>query len=217
MSSKKSSKKNSPQKKIHNIKKEWNNERYQDYGIEKTVRLFLTIFQYFTVNMYLRIFFSTKKERHQNYVIDFYILSKTFFPLIILGTGLYNNHFFIFLAAYFSLETIFYIMTLIFVGHLFAKNRSYKRVVILLFFNYIEIVLNFAVLYGGLNCLGQKAHSVIDYIYFSFITATAIGFGDIIPITSLGKVFVCIQSIFFLMFVVIFLSYFGSKIEHRKN
>lgn len=198
-----------------NLKKVWNNEKHNDIGIEKIVRLFLTAFQFLTLSIYLRNYFGKKGTAYRDLAIDFYILLRTIFPFIVLLTGLYKYCFFVGTAIYFSIDTILYIGTLIFVTDVVAKPRSYRRSVLLLFFNYIEIVLNFAILYGGLNLLNESATSFIDYIYFSFITAATIGYGDILPITSLGKFLVCIQSLLFLVFIIVFLGHFSSKVDNK--
>lgn len=47
------------------------------------------------------------------------------------------------------------------------------------------------------NSLEIKTHhEIIDYIYFSFITASTIGYGDFYPTAAFGKALVVFQSIF---------------------
>jgi voltage-gated potassium channel Kch len=136
-------------------------------------------------------------------------------PLIFLITDIYNNIFIVFVTTYLLCETILYVATLIFVSDIFARPRSYRRSVLLLYFNYLEIVLSFAVIYGGLNLLNSNANSIVDYIYFSFVTSATIGYGDIYPVTDLGKLVVGFQSIVFLIFIVLFLNFFSSKVEDK--
>ena len=76
--------------------------------------------------------------------------------------------------------------------------------------------MDFALIYGNLHLLNQHAKSVIDFIYFSFITSSTIGYGEIYPITTLGKVIVSFQSIVFLVFIVLFLNFFSSKVEDKE-
>jgi hypothetical protein len=49
-------------------------------------------------------------------------------------------------------------------------------------------------------------------VYFSFVTCATIGFGDVYPVTPFGKVMVCFQSLLLLVFVVLFLNFFTSKV-----
>jgi hypothetical protein len=100
---------------------------------------------------------------------------------------------------------------------MYVKPRSYRRNILMLFFNYIELSLCFAVIYGGLHLLGDAPKSVIDYIYFSIVTSTTIGYGDLHPVSNLGKVLVSMQAVMVLAFVVLFLNFFGSKVEALHN
>jgi len=83
----------------------------------------------------------------------------------------------------------------------------------MLFLNYMEISFSFAVVYAGLHLLGDQPTSVLDYIYFSVVTSTTIGYGDLHPVTSAGKMIVCVQAIVVVAFIVLFLNFFGSKVE----
>jgi hypothetical protein len=74
-----------------------------------------------------------------------------------------------------------------FASDLFSKPRSYKRSMLLLFFNYIEMVFGFAVLYSFTNKFNKPLSHWFDSIYFSTVTSSTIGYGDLYPIDPLGK------------------------------
>jgi ABC-type Na+ efflux pump permease subunit len=112
-------------------------------------------------------------------------------------------------------ETLLYIPTLIFASDLFTRPRSYKRSMLLLFFNYIEIVVAFGVLYTLGNNMNKPFAHWFDSIYFSLVTSNSIGFGDYYPITTYGKVLVSMQAIFFLSFVILFLNFFSTKVKGK--
>jgi hypothetical protein len=99
----------------------------------------------------------------------------------------WQNNPFVLGMVYVMLETILYIPTLIFASDLFSKPRSYKRSMLLLFFNYIEMVFGFAVLYSLLISLTNHFTHWFDAIYFSTVTSSTIGYGDLYPIDPLGK------------------------------
>ncbi|MGZ5281445.1 MAG: potassium channel family protein [Bacteroidia bacterium] len=199
-----------------NLRKVWNNEQHNDIGLEKILRLFLVAVQFAFPGIYIRDKFGKKGLTWKNLAVEMYVLLKTILPLVFLLTGLYTNIYIVIFIAYLLTETILYVATLIFVTDIFAKPRSYRRSVLLLYFNYLEIVLDFAVIYGGLQLLSNNAISVTDFIYFSFITSATIGYGDIFPVTSLGKIVVSFQSIIFLIFIVLFLNFFSSKVEDKE-
>lgn len=198
-----------------NLGSVWNNEKHNDIGLEKLLRLFLVAIQFAFPGIYIRDKFGRRGLTWKNLAIEAYVVFKTLLPLLFLITGLYTHPFVIFLTSYFLLETILYVAALIFVSDIFAKPRSYRRSVLLLYFNYLEIVFAFAVIYGGLDLLNSRATSVFDYVYFSFVTSATIGYGDIHPVTTLGKVMVCFQSVVFLIFIVLFLNFFSSKVEDK--
>jgi hypothetical protein len=195
-----------------NFQKVWNNEKHDDIGIEKILRLLLVIIQFVFPGIYIRDYFGRKGSTWKNLAIEFYVLFKATLPLFFFISGLYKNKIIIGLTIYFLIETVCYISTLIFVSDLFRKPHSYQRSVLLLFFNYIEIVLDFAIVYGGLNLLKDKASSITDVIYFSFVTSATIGYGDIYPTCELGKILVILQSLIFLVFIILFLNFFTSKV-----
>jgi hypothetical protein len=195
------------------IKRIWNNEEHNDIGLEKLLRLFLASIQFVFPAIYMRHLLWKKGYMYQSMAIELYVVTKTILPIVFLATGLYKNHCCIFIIFYLLAETICYISTLIFVSDQLVKSRSYRRSVLLLFVDYLQIVFDFAVIYGGLNLLKSKADRVLEFVYFSFVTSATIGFGDIFPTTSLGKVLVCFQSVLFLVFVVLFLNFFASRME----
>jgi hypothetical protein len=54
-----------------------------------------------------------------------------------------------------------------------------------------------------------------DAIYFSIVTSVTIGFSDFYPVAPMGKFLVSAQSLFFLLFVVLFINFFSNKVESK--
>ena len=86
---------------------------------------------------------------------------------------------------------------------------------LLLFFNYLESVLAFAVFYRTGNYLNAPLNNWFDAVYFSIITANSVGYGDFYPVTPYAKALVSIQAMFFLSFVVLFLNFFSAKVKNK--
>jgi hypothetical protein len=86
---------------------------------------------------------------------------------------------------------------------------------LLLFFNYLEIVVSFGVLYTFGNNMNKPFEHWFDPIYFSMVSSSSIGFGDYYPVTTFGKVLVSLQAMFFLSFVVLFLNFFSTKVKNK--
>lgn len=203
------------QKRIQNIKSIWNNDHQDDNGIEKIVRLLLSSSQLLFPGIYIKQLAHHIGFEYEDIAMDIYVLAKVLFPILILSNGWQNNFVLITIMVYLLLETVLYIPTLIFASDLFSRPRSYKRSMLLLFFNYIEVVCSFGVLYAIGNQMNKPFLHWFDSIYFSIITSNSIGYGDYHPITTMGKMLVSIQSMFFLSFVVLFLNFFSTKVKSK--
>lgn len=203
------------QKRILNIKSIWNNDHQDDNGLEKIVRLLLSFSVLLFPGIYIKYLSSQKGNEYQDLAMDFYVLSKVLFPILILCNHLNQTPWLIWILVYLLLETIFYIPTLIFASDLFSRPRSYKRSMLLLFFNYLEIVFAYAVLYANGNYLNKPFLHWFDAVYFSIITSSSIGYGDYFPISTMGKFLVSTQALLFLFFVVLFLNFFSTKIKSK--
>jgi voltage-gated potassium channel Kch len=203
------------QKRILNIRAIWNNDHQEDNGIEKIVRLFLSISQLLFPGVYIKYLADKISFQYQDLAMDIYILAKVFFPLFILLYSWQDNGFLVGLMVYILFETVFYIPTLIFASDMLSRPRSYKRSMLMLFFNYIEIVFSFGVLYACGDNLNKPFENWFDPIYFSMITLSSIGYGDYMPVTIYAKVLVSIQALFYLSFVVLFLNFFSGKIKNK--
>ena len=203
------------QKRIQNIKSIWNNDHQDDNGIEKIFRLFLSISQLLFPGVYIKFWFSRKNYEYQDIAMDFYILLKMLFPIYILKNNLQDQNILIYIMVYLLLETILYIPTLIFASDMLSRPKSYKRSMLLLFLNYLEIVFAFAVLYTLGDNMNKPFTNWFDAVYFSIITANSVGYGDYYPVTPYAKTLVSIQAMFFLSFVVLFLNFFSAKVKNK--
>ena len=203
------------QKRIQNIKSIWNNDHQDDNGIEKIFRLFLSISQLLFPGVYIKFWFSRKNYEYQDIAMDFYILLKMLFPIYILKNNLQDQNILIYIMMYVLLETILYIPTLIFASDMLSRPKSYKRSMLLLFLNYLEIVFAFAVLYTLGDNMNKPFTNWFDAVYFSIITANSVGYGDYYPVTPYAKALVSIQAMFFLSFVVLFLNFFSAKVKNK--
>ena len=203
------------QKRLLNIKSIWNNDHQDDNGIEKMIRLFLSISQFIFPGVYIKYILYKTKFEWQDLAMDIYILAKLFFPFFVLVYQCQHITVLIALIVYFLAETILYIPTLIFASDMLSKPRSYNRSMLLLFFNYIEIIVAFGVLYSCGNNMNIPFITWYDPIYFSIVTSSSIGFGDYYPVTTFAKMLVSIQALFFLTFVVLFLNFFSTKMKSK--
>ncbi|RTY94909.1 potassium channel family protein [Flavobacterium sp. GT3R68] len=203
------------EKRIQNIQAIWNNDHQDDNGIEKILRMFLSSSLFLFPGLYIKYLASKIGHEYKDLTLDVYVLLKVTFPLLILINHWQNNTWVIWIMVYVLLETVLYIPTLIFASDMFSRPRSYKRSVLLLFINYLEIIFAFAVLYSCGNYLNKPFDHWFDAIYFSLITLSSIGYGDFYPVTTFGKVLASTQALMFLFFVVLFINFFSTKIKNK--
>lgn len=213
------------------LKQIWHNvEKAESNAIasERFLKLFLIAAQFVFPGIYIRAAFGKCGILWKNVGIEFYVYLKIIIAFFVLYFQLFSFTIFghpilLYIAIYLTIETILYVATLIFCSDVFAKPRSYKRSIILVFLNYFEIVLNFATFYLAAGALkftdGTDVVKSLDAAYFSFITAVTIGYGDITPVTGdvVAKKLIIMQSIIFLVFGVIFLNFFASKLPDSKD
>ena len=88
---------------------------------------------------------------------------------------------------------------------------------------YFVVTLVFGLLYYFFDSLDFKSASgfntfhFLDYIYFSAVTFTTIGYGDIVPKAGAGHLIVFIESCFELTFFPVFGGYIAYKFLQRPN
>lgn len=99
--------------------------------------------------------------------------------------------------------------------------RSYRRVVVLLLHNYIEILFWFALFYRNLGFLFDSTHISVDSfwgsLYFSLVTMSTLGYGDIIPKEGGGLLLVFAQTSIGITMALLILHRFVSLIPRPKT
>jgi hypothetical protein len=204
----------------------WNNKLDTDSnatGIERAIKLFLVIVQYAFVGFWWRAFFNLFGIRARSLGIELYVLFKISTAILILHYQLFNygegwGTFFKFWIPYMIIESVLYTAALIFCGDVFPKPKSYERNLILLLIDYTEITIDFASLYlmnKALFINGSSPVAVtssLDAAYFSFVTSVTVGYGDIAVMNNVGKMLTIFQILVFLLYGVLFLNFYSSRI-----
>ena len=201
-----------------NVKRIWNNEHNNDFGLERIIRLFLALSLFIFPGIYVRDFFGRFGLLGRKLGVEFYVITKLILPIIFFKLDLTNNLFITIISAIMIIETVIYLTTLIFLSNEFAKPISYRRSLTSVFINYIQICLDYAVIYSYCNSsipnfFNNKLTTDIQEIYFSFVTSATVGYGDIFVKNSLGQFLVITQIILFLFFAGLFITFFASKVN----
>lgn len=203
------------EKRIHNIRAIWNNDHHDDVGIEKVFRLWLAASQFLFPGIYIKHFFGKISGQAKDLAMDFYILFKVIFPFLLLYFQGSENQWALIWVVWSLLETLLYVPSLIFASDVISRPSSYRRSLLMLFFNYLEIVLAYAILYSQGQHMNAPFTQWYDPIYFSFTTMATIGFGEYHPVTGFGKFLICSQSLIFYAFVVLFINFFTNRMESK--
>ncbi len=108
------------------------------------------------------------------------------------------------------------------IPHCLSKKLDTKSLVFLVVISYIIQIYSFAVLYSYLSNIDINAFNVghLDFFnafYFSLIIASTVGFGDIVPVTSMARFFVMVEIMVSLAYFVFIFSVIGSVIREKKN
>lgn len=195
-----------------NVQAVWNNTFEEDAGLEKLVRLGLACSQFLFPGMYVKHLFWRMGPLYQDLAMELFVLLKTVFPVLVLQQGWQADPWVLGVTSWLMLETVLYIPTLIFASDAFASPRSYRRTTLLLFLNYIEVVLSFAVIYASRPMLNKAFADWTEAVYFSMVTSNTIGFGDIYPVTPLGRFLVVLQTLFYLSYIVLVINFFSVRL-----
>ena len=72
---------------------------------------------------------------------------------------------------------------------------------------YLLLGISFAAIYGAIDGIDphffrQGAATGVQYLYFSFVVITTLGFGDLTPGTDIGRVFVSLEALIGQLFLV---------------
>jgi len=121
------------------------------------------------------------------------------------------------ITSYFLLDLMFYVAAIIFLADIYGSTVSDLRTLFFIIFNYFEVILVFAnlhVQWGGLNI---EHLCPIQALYFSIVTSTTLGYGDICPVTSAAQLRVVAQLIVGIVFVSVFLAAALNRISSSKN
>lgn len=190
------------QTQCENVLKIWRNTHDFTFGIERLVRLFLASSAFLFPSLYIRHWSGLGGMLRRKLVVEAYVTFKFFLPILVLWLGLEQFKVFRICAIYFGFETLFYILGLLFLSDIYVEPISRKRSYLMTSINFMEMNLDFAVLYKGMVAV-EKIQTSLDAIYFSCVTAFTVGYGDLVPTSDWGKRLVIAQSISSLIFITL--------------
>jgi len=196
------------------IKDVWHSSNYDDFGTERIFRLFLVVSKVFFPGVYLD-YIDRKSNRHQRKIRgELYVIFKTSLPFFMLYFGLWDYSWLFIINIYLLLETYVYIFNKIFLPEL-NSGKNNNRSLILLFFNFVEVIGSYAVIYAAGDYLNEPVKNFTEALYFSLITGATVGYGEIHPITADGKLLVMTQLVSTLSFLILFFNFYAPRAQDR--
>nr|MBC7613326.1 two pore domain potassium channel family protein [Pseudopedobacter sp.] len=204
---------NSPsgyQHQFYKISEVWRGDKYDDFGILRIFRLTLVTTLLLFPGVLIDEIFKSWGTLSRKLIVEFYVLIKTIFPALILAFRWYDYTYIYLIAVYFLIETYIYLFSKIFLKYQHLRGPNI-RTLLMLILNFFESGLTFAVIYIAGDFLNIPIKSSIDAIYFSFITSSTVGYGDIHPISDVGKMLSILQIFSSISFLVLFFNFFSGK------
>jgi len=101
------------------------------------------------------------------------------------------------------------------------KRRSFRSIIISCFISYGFTLYGYAIFYTFLSHINVKSFNigklgVFDAIYFSLITATTVGFGDIFPTSVIAKLAVMTEIVIGLFYAIFFFSIIAGLLRNKQ-
>lgn len=199
----------------------WRNRTSDDYGIERLVRLALALFPFVTLGLFVRHVFARYGIQTRNIAIDTYVVLKVAFSLYVLTH--IENPWWLVVPALLAVETIMHVFSLIFLSDQQTHPVLIRRTILLVLLNFLEVNVTFASIYKVLERMqpgsigtgpDTSVAEPLSALYFSFITAGTIGYGDIYPVSHTARLLVLGQITLSFIFVVLFISFFTGRFSN---
>ena len=162
------------------------------FGLERWVMLSLAVIRFVLPSMIINTLAGRFAFPRNKVVVDVYCLLKVLTLLLILRTGSGSTTWAFIIAFLLLVDLYVYLLSVIFLGRsgLYAQPASINRSILLALLNFLEITAAVSIVYLHIAALCYAGNSVTSWhqaFYFSIITGTTIGFGDIAPCTPQGR------------------------------
>ncbi len=202
-------------KEIIAFRRIWNNENYNDFGLERILRLVLHSLSFIMPGTVIRQLCGKKSLLFRKVVIELYSLFKIGWYVFLFKNNLTTSTPALVISLILTVDTVHFMFSKIFLNDIHQQPISFKRTLLMTLINIMEVMFCFAFIYAYIDhtnndpgriifSLGQHLTN-LQAIYFSFVTSATIGYGDIAPKDPVVMRLVILQimlSLFFLVIVI---------------
>jgi len=195
--------------------------RYAKCKVRCIERVLMTVFVVLRVFSLSNLHVCFKGDRAKATFIDVYVILKMVVLLALLlrcpaggygGRGLLTG-LVVGLVWYIIVDTFNYTLCVVFVDMHEEKwlPISYSGSVIMLFINYLQLIVGFAVLYLCHGCIGysdsgERITRAGEAFYYSTVTITTLGYGDMEPILPTGRTLAWVETLMGIVLLVLVLN-----------
>jgi hypothetical protein len=184
--------------------------------LERLVLALLCLLLLPTVGTFVRWIGGLGSRGLRKLLVELYVVAKTFIAGWILWSNSWNSVFFHWLAVYCLAELFLNLAAVVLLRDFWRRPISWNRSLILAAFNFYEFTSWFAILYLYHRALIEGQSTVTESgaaFYFSVITASTVGYGDITPTAGIGRTLAIIQISLSLCFIAAVIAYFISSLN----
>ncbi len=128
------------------------------------------------------------------------------------------------LISWILLGTVLNPLRIVFVDRYKSNWRphTYNRSLIFLLINFAEIIVGFAYLYIHFDLVrfadcNNRIETGLTALYFSAVTLTTLGYGDIVPINLGGRILAAIEPLMGIILIVVIIGLFFVEIGKQKS
>jgi hypothetical protein len=205
-------------KQAENLKKIWNNDGYRDFGVERLVRLALQLLAFIMPAGVIRWATGGKNLLFRKIGIEAYAIGKVIFAWQAIMSGWTANGWITIIIIILTIDTLHFLIGRIVLNDIWRQPISFQRSLIMTLVNYVEFCICFAAVYYYWDHAHHSAFNTKDlqssnYIYFSFVTAATIGYGDIFPIDPFLQKVINTQIMISLFMVVVIIANVANKVH----
>lgn len=198
------------------------------FGVERIVRVVLVILAFPSFGGLIKAIAGWFGFTERRTSIDFLSIGKVIFSWFAIQHGWTTNQYFTWFIIYLAADSLHGLLSRIFLNDLWRKPVSYERNLMLALINYLELILCFAAIYNFQDrqvvkgklpafAISDTTHkcpylTADETIYFSAMTATTVGYGDISPRDTFVRRLVGIQAFLSLVFIVMIIANLAGKL-----
>ena len=189
------------------------------FGVERFVLLFLSIALMLMPTMLVRWLSGLGGYAARKIAMDLWTLFKPSYLLCVLVSGWWSHTWSVWLTGILLVDLLLYISGLVLLRDFWTAPAAYSRSLILLGINLFEFAIAFAIFYLHWSVLTSNGVIVSDWnaaLYFSIVTTTTLGCGDITPSVGLGRTFVITQNVVSIAFMAVIIARFVGNLDRDR-